>query len=105
MNKVFKDHIRKNLAVCIDNMIINFTNHLKHLANLKKISQVMKQNNMIINLDKCAFNVTTRKFLGFMFIKRGTKTIPIKFHIILNMKCSSYIKKVQRLNGWFIVLS
>ena len=52
---------------------------------------------MKLNPNKCAFEVSLRKFLGFMVSHRGTEANPNKIQLILNMKLPQNIKEVQSL--------
>ena len=52
---------------------------------------------MKLNPNKCAFEVSSRKFLGFMVSHRGTEANPNKIQLILNMKLPQNIKEIQSL--------
>ena len=52
---------------------------------------------MKLNPNKCAFEVSSRKFLGFMVSHKGTEANPNKIQLILNMKLPQNIKEVQSL--------
>ena len=47
---------------------------------------MMKKNKIRINLSKCAFGITTRKFLGFMVTEKGIEVNLAKCKAILEMK-------------------
>ena len=53
----------------IDDMLIKSMSLKDHLVDLEENFMVMKQNKVRINLVKCIFGVTARKFLGFMLTK------------------------------------
>ena len=76
MNKVLKGHIKKNLDVYVNDMLIKSRSLNEHLEDLEEIFIVMQNNKVKINLAKCAFKVTTRKFLGFVFIERKDQSEP-----------------------------
>ena len=50
---------------------------------------------MRLNPSKCAFEVSSGKFLGFMVSHRGIETNPDKIQAILNMEPPRNIKEVQ----------
>ena len=52
---------------------------------------------MKLNPNKCAFEVSSRKFLGFMVSHKETEANPNKIQLILNMKLPQNIKEVQSL--------
>ena len=54
---------------------------------------------MKFNLSKCAFGVSSKKFLGFMVSQRGIEANPEKVRAILEMSSLKTIKEVQSLTG------
>ena len=52
---------------------------------------------MRLNPNKCAFRVSSGKFLGFMVSHRGIEANPDKIQAILNMKPPQNVKEVQSL--------
>ena len=54
---------------------------------------------MKLNPSKCAFGVSSRKFLGFMVSHRGIEANHDKIQAILDMKPPQSVKKVQSLTG------
>ena len=49
---------------------------------------------MKLNPSKCAFGVTTGKFLGFMVFQRGIKANPDKIRAIVEMAPPKSVKEV-----------
>ena len=60
---------------------------------------------MKLNPAKCAFGVSTEKFLGFIVNNRGIEANPDKIKDVLDMLPPSNMKEVQRLTGRIAVLS
>ena len=54
---------------------------------------------MKLNPSKCAFGVTTGKFLGFMVSQRGIDANLDKVRAIVEMAPPKNVKEVQSLNG------
>ena len=54
---------------------------------------------MKLNPSKCAFGVSSGKFLGFMVSQRGIKANPEKVKAILKMSSPKTVKEVQSLTG------
>ena len=52
---------------------------------------------MKLNPNKCAFGVSSGKFLGFMVSHKGIEVNPDKIQTILDMKPPQNIKEVQSL--------
>uniref|UniRef100_A0A2N9I9Y3 Uncharacterized protein n=1 Tax=Fagus sylvatica TaxID=28930 RepID=A0A2N9I9Y3_FAGSY len=55
--------------------------------------------NMKLNPEKCAFGVSSGKFLGFMVSQCGIEANPDKIKAILEMSPPTTVKKVQSLTG------
>ena len=60
---------------------------------------------MKLNPSKCAFGVTTGKFLGFMVSQRGIEANPDKIRAIVEMAPPKNVKEVQSLNGKIAALN
>ena len=60
---------------------------------------------MKLNPGKCAFGVTTGKFLGFMVSQRGIEANPDKIQAIMEMTPPRNVKEVQSLNGKVVALN
>ena len=71
----------------------------KHLDKLQETFDILRRYNMKLNLSKCAFEVSSRKFLGFMVSQRGIEANPDKIQAILNMEPPRNVKEVQSLIG------
>ena len=67
--------------------------------DLKKTFDTLHSYNMKLNPGKCAFGVTTGKFLGFMVSQRGIKANLYKIWAIIEMAPPKNVKEVQSLNG------
>lgn len=60
---------------------------------------------MKLNLSKCAFEVSSGKFLGFMVNQRGVEANPDKIQVVLEMTSSCLVKDVQRLTCCLVAFS
>ena len=60
---------------------------------------------MKLNPKKCAFGISSGKFLGFMVNKRGIEANPDKIRVVLKMKSPTSTKEVQHLNGRIAALN
>ena len=66
MNKMFTHQIGRNVQVYIDNMPIKSRREDDYLDDLRETFDTLHSYNMKLNPSKCAFEVTAKKFLGFM---------------------------------------
>ena len=63
---MFNKQIRRNVKVYMDNMLVKSKEEENYLDNLKEMFGTLRQYNMKLNPTKCAFGVSSGKFLGFM---------------------------------------
>ena len=68
-----------------------------HLDDLQETFNTLRQYNIKLNPSKCAFGVSSRKFLRFMVSHRGIEANPDKIQAILDMKPPQNVKEVQSL--------
>ena len=95
MNKMFTHRIERNVQVYVNDMLVKN----RREDDLKKTFDTLRSYNMKLNPGKCAFGVTTGKFLGFMVSQRGIKANPYKIWAIIEMAPPKNVKEVQSLNG------
>ena len=93
------------MEVYIDDMLVKSTKVELHIAHLVKAFLILKEYNMKLNPAKCAFEVSTGKFLGFIVNNRGIEANPDKIKVMLDMPSPSSIKEVQRLIGRIAALN
>lgn len=85
VNKIFKNQIRRNINIYVDNMLIKNTKANHHIADLK---DEIKWYQMKFNPNKCTLNIIFEKFLNFMVTRREIEGNPIKIREFLKMKHS-----------------
>ena len=61
VNKMFTKHIRRNMEVYVDDMLIKSKEELAHLDDLKETFATLRQYHMKLNPSKCAFGVVSGK--------------------------------------------
>ena len=58
--------IGRNVKVYVDDMLVKSLDEKKHLDNIQETFETLRRYKMKLNPSKCAFEVSSRKFLGFM---------------------------------------
>lgn len=86
-------------------MLIKIREEESHLDDLKETFDKFKRYNMELNQTKCAFVVSSGKFLSFMVSQRGIKENPEKVKAILEMSLPKTVKEVQSLTGRIAALN
>ena len=99
VNHMFRPHIGQNVEVYVDDILVKSQDEEIHLNDLQETFDTLRQYNMKLNPNKCAFGVSPGKFLGFMVSHRGIEANPDKIRAILDMKPPQNVKEVQSLTG------
>ena len=105
VNHMFRPQIGQNVEVYIDDMLVKSLDEGSHLDDLQETFETLKRYKMKLNPSKCAFGVSSGKFLGFMVSQRRIEANPDKIQAILNMEPPKNIKEVQSLIGQVAALN
>ena len=95
VNHMFRPQIGQNVEVYVDDMLVKSLDEEKHLDDLQETFVTLRQYNMKLNPKKCAFGVSSGKFLRFMISHRRIKANLDKIQVILDIKPPQSIKEVQ----------
>ncbi|XP_043705383.1 uncharacterized protein LOC122655236 [Telopea speciosissima] len=87
------------MEVYVDDMLVKSLKANDHIRDLDEAFQVLRKSKMRLNPAKCAFSVTSGKFLGFMVSKRGIEVNLTKIKAILEMRPPERVKELQELTG------
>ena len=96
---MFKKQIGRNVEVYVDDMLVKSREEEDHLDDLRETFNTLRQYNMKLNPSKCAFGVSSGKFLGFIVSQRGIEANLEKVRAILEMSSPRTTKEVQSLTG------
>ncbi|KAJ8470141.1 hypothetical protein OPV22_024484 [Ensete ventricosum] len=99
VNRMFKDQVRRNMEIYVDDMIVKSRQAETHLSNLAETFRTLRKYKMRLNPTKCTFGITSGKFLSFIVHQRGIDANPDKIKAIQEMQPPKTIKEVQRLAG------
>ncbi|XP_030936749.1 uncharacterized protein LOC115962017 [Quercus lobata] len=80
-------------------MLVKSQDEGRHLDDLQETFDTLRQYHIKLNLSKCAFGVSSGKFIGFMVSHRGIEANPNKIQAILDMKPLQNTKEIQSLTG------
>lgn len=83
VNLMYKNQIRRNIEVYVDDKLVKSTWAQDHLVDLEETFQVLDEYRMKLNLNKCAFEVSSGKFLGFLIFSCGIEANPKKIQAIM----------------------
>ena len=68
---MFRLQIGRNVEVYVDDMLVKSIDEGSHLDDLQETFETLRRYKMKLNPSKCAFGVSSGKFLGFMVLQRG----------------------------------
>ena len=66
VTKIFRPLIGKTIEVFIDDMLVKSKERPDHTKHLRETFEMLRTYDLKLNALKCAFEVSLRKFLGFM---------------------------------------
>lgn len=69
MNYIFHDLIGSLIEVYIDDVVVKSREVDGHIADLRQVLKRARKYSLKMNPIKCAFGVSARQFLGFLFMK------------------------------------
>ena len=87
------------MEVYVDEMLVKSVQHTDHLQHLDKAFNLLRQYKVKLNPEKCTFEVTSKKFLGFLVTQQGIEADPNQISAILEMKSPICVKEVQTLTN------
>ena len=105
VNHMFHPQIGWNVEVYVDDTLVKTQDDERHLDDLQETFDTFRQYHMKLNLSKCAFGVSSGKFLGFMVSHMGIEVNPDKIQAILDMKPPQNTKEIQSLTGQVAALN
>ena len=71
VNHMFRPQIGRNVEVYVDDMLVKSQDEGRHLDDLQETFDTLRQYHMKLNHSKCAFRVSSGRFLGFMVSHKG----------------------------------
>ena len=104
VTKIFRRLIGMKMEVYIEDMLVKTKEQPDHTKHLQETFELLRTNSMKLNPLKCAFAVSSSKFLSFMVTQRGIEASPIQFRAIMESQTPTTRKGVQQLTGRFAAL-
>jgi hypothetical protein len=105
MHKIFSDLIRDLIEVYIDDIAVKIKSCTSLLDNLAQVFDRLRSTHTKLNPDKCVFEVTAGKLLGFLVSYREIEANPKKIRTTEAMRSLVRIEDVQKLTGCLVALS
>jgi len=91
---MFEALIGKTMEAYVDDMLVKLERIADHVFDLGEMFGVLRNYQMKLNPFKCAFEVASEKFLGFMVNKIGIEANSKKIRALLDMRSPIRKKEV-----------
>ncbi|KAL4021742.1 hypothetical protein IC575_020556 [Cucumis melo] len=99
MQKVFDDMLHKYVEFYVDDLVVKSKRRQDHLKDLKVVFDRLHKYQLRMNPLKCAFGVTSGKFLGFIVRHRGIEIDQSKIDAIQKMPRPKSLHDLRSLQG------
>jgi transposase InsO family protein len=100
MNDVLLDYLDDFCTAYLDDILIYSEDVLEHEAQVKKVLQRLREAGLQADINKCEFNVTSTKYLGFVIGTDGIRTDPEKVAVVKEWLPPSNVRGVQSFLGF-----
>jgi len=97
MNEVFKDYLRKFVLVFFDDILIYSPTLEDHMEHMRKVFQILAQNQLYANKKKCEFARERLGYLGHVISQEGVEVDEAKIKSIKEWPAP---KNVTELRGF-----
>jgi transposase InsO family protein len=83
MNDLFKDYLDIFVVVYLDDILIFSINEEEHVDHVKKVLQILRENDLYCEFEKCIFHAKEVEFLGYIVSGEGVEMSQKKIDSIL----------------------
>ncbi|XP_060178190.1 uncharacterized protein LOC132608130 [Lycium barbarum] len=99
MQNIFDNMLHKNVECYVDDLVVKSRKKSDHLQELRMVFDLLRRHQLKMNPLKCAFGVTSGKFLGFVVRHRGIEIDQAKVDSIMKMAEPRNIHELKSLQG------
>ncbi|CAM8968425.1 unnamed protein product [Rhodiola kirilowii] len=99
MQKIFEDMMHKMVECYIDDVVVKSKARSDHVQDLRTVFERLRKCQLKMNPLKCAFGVTSGKFLGFVVTHRGIEIDQTKIKAIQEMPEPKSFEELRGLQG------
>ena len=99
MIAIFHDMMHRELEDYVDDIVMKLKKRKEHVQVLRRVFESCRAFKLRMNPFKCAYEVSSGKFLGFLVHSRGINVNSVKATTIATMKPSTTVKKLKSFLG------
>ena len=101
MNHLFKELIDEGVvAVYMDDILIFTESLAQHQQVVRRVLQILRENNLFLKADKCTFEQSTVEYLGLILSPGQVAMDPIKVAGVRDWPTPTSVKEVQSFLGF-----
>ena len=99
MNTIFHEHIRKTVECYVDDIAVKSRDKGDHLADLKRVFNIMQAHQLKMNPTKSFLGVPSGKFFEFVITSKGILLNLEKICVVQEMQPPRNFKELRDLQG------
>ncbi|GAA0144481.1 hypothetical protein LIER_04915 [Lithospermum erythrorhizon] len=99
MQKIFDDMLHENEECYVDDLVVKSIKRKDHPKDLLEVFEWLRRYQLKMNPLKCAFGVTSGKFLGFLVLRHGIEIKQAKIDAIVALAEPRNIHELKSLQG------
>ena len=99
MTAIFHDMMQQELEDYVDDIVVKSKKREEHFYVLKRVFERCRAFKLRMNPLKCAFGVSSGKFLGFLVHRKGIDVDPAKTTTIATMRPPIMVKELKSFLG------
>ena len=99
MIAIFENMMHKEMEDYVNDIVVKSKTRTGHLQVLEQVFKRCREYKLRMNPMKCAFGVSTGKFLGFLVHHRGISIDPAKAITITTMKRLTTVRELKSFLG------
>ena len=93
------DHLEHAQVYLDDLLVLTNGSFDDHLSKLGKVLELLSQEGLKCNADKCSFGAKEVEYLGYLLTRDGIRPVPTKIKSILALSPPKNVGQVRRLLG------
>ena len=99
MTAIFHDMMHQELEDYVDDIVVKSKRRKEHFRMLRRVFERCRAFKLRMNPLKCAYGVSSGKFLGFLVHNRGIDVDPTKATAIATIRPLAMVKELKSFLG------
>ena len=97
--EIFLPLLGNTMEADINNMLVKSKERFDHIQHLQETFELLRKHDIKLNPLKCAFGISSSKFLGFMVTQRGIEANPVQLKSIMESQ-APYLQERSTTTDW-----